>query len=85
MDRRELLRALLTRGTPVYDLVHQRVIRAGPERPLEVPESAVVVPGARAVTSEWGKASGLSLYTPVIVKYRDARTDAATALEEWLR
>lgn len=85
--RRAVLGAgvVLTRGTPVHDLVHERVIRAGPERPLEVPESAVVVPGARAVTSEWGKASGLSLYTPVIVKYRDARTDAATALEEWLR
>ena len=47
--------------------------------------AAVVVPGARAVTAEWGKAHGLSLQTPVIVKYRDEKTDLATALEEWLR
>ena len=76
---------VLTRGTPVFDLVNERVIRAGADNPLEIPEGAVVVAGARAVTSDWGQASGLSLYTPVIVKYRDERTDAATALEEWLR
>jgi len=76
---------VLTRGTPVFDLVNERVIRAGADNPLEIPEGAVVVPGARAVTSDWGQAGGLSLYTPVIVKYRDERTDAATALEEWLR
>jgi 2,3,4,5-tetrahydropyridine-2-carboxylate N-succinyltransferase len=76
---------VLTRGTPVFDLVHERTIRAGPDTPLEIPENAVVVAGARAVKSEWGQANGLSVYTPVIVKYRDDRTDAATALEEWLR
>jgi len=76
---------VLTRGTPVFDLVNERTIRADADTPLEIPENAVVVPGARAVTSEWGQSNGLSLYTPVIVKYRDERTDAATALEEWLR
>ena len=76
---------VLTRGTPVYDLVHQRVIRARGEQPLEIPAGAVVVPGARQVTSGWGAEQGLSLQTPVIVKYRDERTDLATALEGWLR
>lgn len=76
---------ILTRGTPVFDLVHEKVYRAGPSRPLEIPEDAVVVPGARAVTGEWGRAQGLSLYAPVIVKYRDAGTDLATTLEDWLR
>jgi 2,3,4,5-tetrahydropyridine-2-carboxylate N-succinyltransferase len=76
---------VLTRGTPVYDLVRNRVIRATADIPLEIPAGAVVVPGARQVTSEWGKEQGLSLQTPVIVKYRDERTDTATALEGWLR
>jgi 2,3,4,5-tetrahydropyridine-2-carboxylate N-succinyltransferase len=76
---------VLTRGTPVFDLVNQRVIRAAAGTTLEIPENAVVVAGARAVTSEWGRSNGLSLYTPVIVKYRDHRTDASTAIEEWLR
>ena len=76
---------VLTRGTPVFDLVKERVHKGSAEKPLEIPENAVVVPGARAVTAEWGKAQGLSLQTPVIVKYRDDKTDAATALEGWLR
>jgi len=76
---------VLTRGTPLYDLVHERVHRGSADAPLEVPAGAVVVPGARAVTSGWGHAQGLSLQTPVIVKYRDDRTDAAVALEQWLR
>jgi 2,3,4,5-tetrahydropyridine-2-carboxylate N-succinyltransferase len=76
---------VLTRGTPVYDLVRERVIKGTPERALEIPEDAVVVPGARTVSSGWGKEHGLSLQTPVIVKYRDAKTDTATALEAWLR
>lgn len=75
---------VLTRGTPVYDLVKETVYRAG-AGPLEIPEAAVVVPGARAVHSRWSGAEGLSLQTPVIVKYRDAKTDVATALEGWLR
>ena len=76
---------VLTRGTPVYDLVRNQVIRGSPDAALEIPEGAVVVPGARAVTSEWGQQHGLSLQTPVIVKYRDEKTDVATALEQWLR
>ena len=76
---------VLTRGTPVFDLVHERVYRADAERPLEIPAGAVVVPGARQVSKGWGREQGLSLQTPVIVKYRDERTDLATALEGWLR
>lgn len=76
---------ILTRGTPVYDLVRETVHRATVDQPLIIPEGAVVVPGARRVTSAFGEAQGLALQTPVIVKYRDDRTDAATALEAWLR
>jgi 2,3,4,5-tetrahydropyridine-2,6-dicarboxylate N-succinyltransferase len=76
---------ILTRGTPVYDLVKETVHRATADTPLIIPEGAVVVPGARRVSSPFGEAQGLSLQTPVIVKYRDDRTDAATALEAWLR
>lgn len=85
--RRAVLGAgvVLTRGTPVYDLVRERVLRAAPGAPLEIPEDAVVVAGARAVSGAWGRELGLSVYTPVIVKYRDAKTDLATALEDWLR
>lgn len=76
---------ILTRGTPVFDLVREEVYRAGPSRPLDIPEDAVVVPGGREVAGQWSRAQGLSLYAPVIVKYRDAGTDLATALEDWLR
>ena len=76
---------ILTRGTPVFDLVRETVYRGTVDRPLEIPSNAVVVPGARRVTSKWGDAEGLSLQTPVIVKYRDDKTDSATALEGWLR
>ena len=78
---------ILTRSTPLYDLVHGEVYRATAERPLEVPENAVVVPGSRAVTKGKGKADGwgLSLYTPVIVKYRDEKTERGIELEDWLR
>ena len=76
---------VLTRGTPVYDLVHERVYRASADAPLEIPAGAVVVPGARHVSGGWGAEQGLSLQTPIIVKYRDERTDLATALEGWLR
>ena len=76
---------ILTRGTPVYDLVRETVHRGTAERPLEIPAGAVVVPGARAVKHGFGAAEGLSLQTPIIVKYRDERTDLATALEGWLR
>src|SRR5438105_3103143 len=76
---------ILTRSTPVYDIPNGTIHRAEGEKPLVVPKNAVVVPGARAVTR--GKAAewGLSLYTPVIVKYRDAKTDASIELEDLLR
>lgn len=76
---------ILTRSTPVYDLVNERVLRGTAEKPLEIPEGAVVVPGSRRVTSPFGEREGISIQTPVIVKYRDDRTDASTALESWLR
>src|SRR5580704_1852847 len=81
---------ILTRSTPLYDLVRGEVYRATADAPLEVPENAVVVPGSRAVSSrvaEKGAAAdwNLSLYTPVIVKYRDEKTDRGIELEDWLR
>jgi 2,3,4,5-tetrahydropyridine-2,6-dicarboxylate N-succinyltransferase len=76
---------VLTGSTPIYDLPNGRIIRPEAGQPLVVPEGAVVVPGARAVTVGAGKDWGLSLSTPVIVKYRDARTDTRTELEQWIR
>ena len=76
---------ILTRSTPVYDLVKQAVHRGNLETPLEIPENAVVVPGARAANGDWAREHGLQVQTPIIVKYRDARTNLATALEEWIR
>lgn len=76
---------ILTRSTPLYDLVRGEIYRATPERPLEVPENAVVVPGSRAVKKGTGAEWNLSLYTPVIVKYRDEKTDRGVELEDWLR
>jgi len=76
---------ILTRSTPVYDLVRGEIHRASADKSLEIPENAVVVPGSRAVTK--GKAAQLkvSLYTPVIVKYRDEKTEQGIGLEDWLR
>jgi 2,3,4,5-tetrahydropyridine-2-carboxylate N-succinyltransferase len=76
---------ILTRGTPLFDLVNGTVLRATAEMPLIVPESAVVVPGSRAVTKGKGQEWGVSVYAPVIVKYRDEKTDLSTALEDLLR
>jgi 2,3,4,5-tetrahydropyridine-2-carboxylate N-succinyltransferase len=76
---------VLTRGTPVFDLVRETVYRGSADAPLEIPADAVVVPGARAVRGGFAAEQGLSVQTPVIVKYRDAKTDLATALEGWLR
>ena len=76
---------VLTRGTPVFDLVRETVYRGSADAPLEIPNGAVVVPGARAVKGGFAELQGLSLQTPVIVKYRDEKTDLATALEGWLR
>jgi 2,3,4,5-tetrahydropyridine-2-carboxylate N-succinyltransferase len=76
---------ILTRSTPLYDLVRDEVYRATAESPLEVPEGAVVVPGSRAVRKGAAAEIGISLYTPVIVKYRDEKTDRGIELEDWLR
>jgi 2,3,4,5-tetrahydropyridine-2-carboxylate N-succinyltransferase len=76
---------IITGSTPVYDLPNGRVIRPEAGKPIVIPEGAVVVPGARHVTTGRGPEWGLSLATPVIVKYRDEQTDARTALEEGLR
>jgi len=76
---------ILTRSTPLYDLVKGEVCRAQADAPLEVPENAVVVPGSRAVKKGKGSEWNLSLYTPVIVKYRDDKTDRGIGLEDWLR
>jgi 2,3,4,5-tetrahydropyridine-2,6-dicarboxylate N-succinyltransferase len=76
---------ILTRSTPLYDLVRGRVYRATADRPLEVPEDAVVVPGSRAVKKGQPAEWNLSLYTPVIAKYRDQKTERGIELEEWLR
>jgi len=70
---------------PLYDLVRAEVYRAAGDKPLEVPENAVVVPGSRAVKNGPAADWNLSLYTPVIVKYRDEKTDRGIELEEWLR
>jgi 2,3,4,5-tetrahydropyridine-2-carboxylate N-succinyltransferase len=76
---------ILTRSTPLYDLVRGEVYRASEEKPLEVPENAVVVPGSRAVNKGRAADWGISLYTPVIVKYRDDKTKRGVELEDWLR
>ncbi|HMD70949.1 MAG TPA: 2,3,4,5-tetrahydropyridine-2,6-dicarboxylate N-succinyltransferase [Bryobacteraceae bacterium] len=76
---------ILNRSTPVYDLVRGAVHKATEETPLVIPEGAVIVSGARAVTGGPGRDWGISIYTPVVVKYRDAKTDAKIQLEDLLR
>jgi 2,3,4,5-tetrahydropyridine-2-carboxylate N-succinyltransferase len=76
---------ILTRSTPLYDLVRGEVYRASSEKSLEVPPNAVVVPGSRAVAKGKAKDWGISLYAPVIVKYRDEKTERGVELEDWLR
>jgi 2,3,4,5-tetrahydropyridine-2-carboxylate N-succinyltransferase len=76
---------ILTRSTPLYDAVRGEIYRASEDKPLEVPEGAVVVPGSRAVSKGNAAEWGISLYTPVIVKYRDERTERGVKLEDWLR
>ncbi|MGH9537355.1 MAG: 2,3,4,5-tetrahydropyridine-2,6-dicarboxylate N-succinyltransferase [Terriglobales bacterium] len=76
---------ILTRSTPLYDIVRGQVYNATGDQPLEVPEGAVVVPGSRAIKKGQALEWNLSLYTPVIVKYRDEKTDHRIELEEWLR
>ncbi|MBX3282833.1 MAG: 2,3,4,5-tetrahydropyridine-2,6-dicarboxylate N-succinyltransferase [Acidobacteria bacterium] len=76
---------ILTRSTPVFDLPNQRVIKSENGASLEIPAGAVVVQGSRAVSNEFGRDNGLSIYCPIIVKYRDDKTDASTRLEDYLR
>lgn len=76
---------ILTASTPVYDAVREQIYRRTPQRPLEIPYGAVVVPGSRPFSSDFAKEHGLHVATPVIVKYRDEKTDAATLLEDALR
>lgn len=85
--RRAVLAAgiILTGGTQVYDLVNETVYKKEGATPLIIPENAVLVPGSRVIRSSWAASHGLSIATPIIVKYRDDRTGASTALEESLR
>jgi 2,3,4,5-tetrahydropyridine-2,6-dicarboxylate N-succinyltransferase len=76
---------ILTGSTPVYDVVEQTVYRKEENRSLVIPENAVVVPGSRPLTMDWARKEHLSVSTPIIIKYRDEKTDAATLLEETLR
>ncbi len=76
---------ILTRSTPVFDLVNNTIYKSTAEKSLEIPANAVVVQGSRAITSGFGKENGLSIYAPIIVKYRDEKTDASTKLEDYLR
>jgi 2,3,4,5-tetrahydropyridine-2-carboxylate N-succinyltransferase len=76
---------ILNRSTPLHDLVRGEIYSASGDQPLIIPEEAVVVAGSRAIKSGKGKEWGISLYTPVIVKYRDAGTDAKVQLEDFLR
>lgn len=87
VKRRAVIAAgvILTGSTPVYDLPNGRILKPAPGQPLVIPEGAVVVPGARSVSVGAGKDWGLSLATPVIVKYRDDKTDTRTELEQWIR
>jgi len=75
----------LTKSTPVYDCIKGEIYKASVDKPLVIPDGAVVVPGSRPVNNNFGKENSLSIQTPLIIKYRDANTDAATALEEALR
>ncbi len=87
MRKRAVLAAgtVLTRGTPVYDLVKGEIYKANAEMPLVIPEGAVVVPGSRGVSKGKGAEWGLSLAAPVIVKYRDEKTELSLVLEDILR
>jgi 2,3,4,5-tetrahydropyridine-2-carboxylate N-succinyltransferase len=76
---------ILTGATPVFDLIRECIYRREGDKPLEIPAGAVVVPGTRAVESERGRAWGLSVYAPLIVKYRDEKTDKSAQLEDYLR
>jgi len=87
ISRRAVIGAgtILTSSTPVYDAVNKTIIKKTADQPLVIPENAVVVPGSRPLKNEFGIQNNLSIYTPIIIKYRDEKTDAATALESSLR
>ena len=87
VSRRAVIGAgcIITGSTPVYDSVKGKIYKKTKDEPLVIPEGAVVVAGSRPLKSEFGIEKNLSIYTPVIIKYRDEKTDAATALEESLR
>lgn len=77
---------VLTKSTPVYDLVNKTILRASADEPLEIPRNAVVIPGTRAISgNEWAVENGLAVQCPIIIKYRDDKTDSATTLETLLR
>ena len=76
---------ILTASTKVFDLVNESVLQSTPEKPLEIPESAVVVPGTRAINTDFGKKYGLTISSPLIIKYRNDKTDARTSLNYDLR
>jgi 2,3,4,5-tetrahydropyridine-2-carboxylate N-succinyltransferase len=76
---------ILTASTRVYDIVNEKIISSTDDTPLEIPENAVVVPGSRNLKGSFAENNGLSIYAPLIVKYRDAKTDAKTALNQVLR
>ncbi len=76
---------ILTRSTPLFDIPNSRIIKSDGDKPLEVPAGAVVVQGSRDISTGFGKYNGLSIYCPIIVKYRDEKTDASTKLEDYLR
>jgi 2,3,4,5-tetrahydropyridine-2-carboxylate N-succinyltransferase len=87
VKRRAVLAAgtVLTRSTPLYDLPNDRIIEPEEGQPLVVPEGAVVVPGTRPISTGRAREWGLAVATPIIIKYRDERTSARTALEAWIR
>jgi 2,3,4,5-tetrahydropyridine-2-carboxylate N-succinyltransferase len=76
---------ILNGSIKVYDAVNGTVLQSTPDMPLEIPEGAVLVSGSRPLDTPFGKEKGLSVYAPIIVKYRDPKTDAKTALEDALR
>ncbi|NIA23694.1 MAG: 2,3,4,5-tetrahydropyridine-2,6-dicarboxylate N-succinyltransferase [Proteobacteria bacterium] len=76
---------VITSSTPVYDIVNERVIKANENGVIAIPENAVVVPGSRQINNEYAKGLNLSLYTPIIIKYRDERSNKKSTLEENLR
>lgn len=76
---------ILTRSTPLFDIPNSRIIKSDGDKPLEVPPGAVVVQGSREISTGFGKDNGLSVYCPIIIKYRDEKTDASTKLEDYLR